>query len=288
MLKKTLLPVIVFTFIISQSLFSQSLKSPKSNCKNEGFKYYDQPTIEFTYGISQISLENFQSNFSDVGMLELKLGYTFQRRSFYGKNTLRFTNGFAFLNHNSSDLAYNSKKVNELSSEMWQFGVGRKVGYGLNFGSVSLVPYTSNSFVWSRLDMQDYTTSAFQNDIDIINRYNESFRFGSSYESGINFQLTRMISIQTQLNRTIVFERHQFGKHLISMLVEEGGLFLLETFTDNVLENDPIAGTIVTFLLKSGYSYGLYQLRTQNMYWPYRSAAPLSYISFKFGTSFTF
>ena len=288
MLKKTLLPVIVFTFIISQSLFPQSLKSPNSNCKNEGFKYYDQPTIELTYGMSQISLNNFESNFSDVGILELKLGYTFQRRSFYGKNTLRFTNGFAFLNHNSSDLAYNSKKVNELSSEMWQFGIGRKVGYGLNFGSVSLVPYTSNSFVWSRLNMQDYTTSAFQNDIDIINRYNESFRFGGSYESGINFQLTRMISIQTQLNRTIVFERHQFGKHLISMLVEEGGLFLLEAFTDNVLENDPVAGTIVTFLLKSGYSFGLYQLRTQDMYWPYRSAAPLSYISFKFGTSFTF
>jgi len=288
MFRKILLPVIVFTLIISQSLFPQSLGNSKSNCKNEGFKYYDQPTIELTYGISQINLDNFESNFSDVGLLELKLGYTFQRKSFYGKNTLRFTNGFAFLNHNSSKLAYNSKKVNELSSEMWQFGVGRKVGYGLNFGSVSLVPYTSNSFVWSRLDAQDYTTSAFQNEIDIINRFNESFRFGSSFESGINFQLTRMISIQTQLNRTIVFERHQFGKHLISMLVEEGGLFLLEAFTDNVLENDPVAGTIVTFLLKSGYSFGLYQLRTKDMYWPYRSAAPLSYISFKFGTSFTF
>ena len=288
MFKKTLLPVIVFTFIISQSLLSQSLESSKPNCENEGFKYYDQPTIELTYGISQISLNHLESNFSDVGMLELKLGYTFQRKSFYGKNTLRFTNGFAFLNHNSSDLAYNSKRDNELSSEMWQFGIGRKVGYGLNFGSVSLVPYTSNSFVWSRLDMQDIPTSAFQDDIDIINRFNESFRFGSSYESGINFQLTRMISIQTQLNQAIVFERHQFGKHLISMLVEEGGLFLLETFTDNVLENDPVAGTIVTFLLKSGYSFGLYQLRTKDMYWPYKSDAPLSYISFKFGTSFTF
>lgn len=288
MSKKILLPVIVFTFIISQSLFPQSNGSSKSNCKNGGFKYYDQPTIELSYGVSKIDLNNLESNFSDVGMLELKLGYTFQRKSFYGKNTLRFTNGFAFLNHNSSEIAYNKKKINELSSEMWQFGVGKKVGYGLNFGSISLVPYTSNSFVWSRLNMQDYPSSALQDDIDIINRYNESFRFGSSYESGLNFQLTRMISIQTQLNRTIVFERHQFGKHLISMLVEEGGLFLLETFTDNVLENDPVAGTIVTFLLKSGYSFGLYQLRTDNMYWPYKSTAPLSYMSFKFGTSFTF
>lgn len=287
MLKKLIILVLFISIFISQTIFSQSLNF-NAEQNDAGCKHHDLPTIELSYGISKMDLNGLDNNFSDVGQLELRLGYSFQNRSFYGKNTLKFVKDFAFLSYNSTDFAPKTFSDNDLSTEMWQFGVGSKEGYGIDLGAVKFVPYTSSSLVWSRLNMQDYSLSSNQNDIDKINRFNESFRFGTSFESGLDLQLSKMFSIQTQLNRTIVFERHLFGKHLVSLLIEAAGSVLLETFTDNVLENDPIAGTIVTFLLKSGYSFGLYQLRTQDMYWPYASAAPLSSLSLKFGTSFTF
>ncbi|MFC2092751.1 hypothetical protein ACFLSV_02515 [Bacteroidota bacterium] len=287
MFKKLIILNLFLPFFISQAILSQTVNFNTTH-NDDCHKNRDLPTIELSYGVSKMDLYSIDNNFSDVGQLELRLGYTFQNRSFYGKNTLKFVKDFAFLSYNSTDFAPKTFRDNDLSTKMWQFGVGSKEGYGIDLGTVKFVPYTSSSLVWSRLNTQDHLTSSYQNDIDKINRFNESFRFGTSFESGLDLQLTRMFSIQTQLNRTLVFERHLFGKHLVSLLVEAAGSILLETFTDNVLENDPIAGTIVTFLLKSGYSLGLYQLRTQDMYWPFASAAPLDYISLRFGTSFTF
>ncbi len=287
MLKKLIILNLFVSLFISQTIFSQSLNFNAVH-KDARHKHHDLPTIELSYGVSKMDLYSIDNSFSDVGQLELRLGYSFQNRSFYGKNTLKFVKDFAFLSYNSTNLAPKTLRDNNLASEMWQFGVGSKEGYGIDLGAIKFVPYTSSALVWSRLNSQDHLMSSYQNDIDKINRFNESFRFGTSFESGLDLQLSRMFSIQTQLNRTIVFERHLFGKHMVSLLIEAAGSFLLETFTDNVLENDPIAGTIVTFLLKSGYSFGMYQLRARDMYWPYASEAPLDYISLRFGTSFTF
>lgn len=74
----------------------------------------------------------------------------------------------------------------------------------------------------------------------------------------------------------------------MSSMIEVGGLFLIDSFTKNVLRNAPVAGTFVNFILKNAYEYGFYQLRKDKMNWPFTSSAPLRYNTFKLGMTFTF
>jgi hypothetical protein len=44
----------------------------------------------------------------------------------------------------------------------------------------------------------------------------------------------------------------------------------------------------VNFVLKTGFSYGFYELRKTKMNWPFNSVSPLMYESWKVGMSFEF
>jgi len=282
MIKKIFLSVIIFLFI-SSSLVAQRSNSSRNYSK---FKFFDKPTIELSYGLSNIKLNGYSSKISDAGLLELKLGFTNQRESYFGKKILRYDNRFLFLSNSSNDLTSKSKSTG-VNSSMWRFGFGNKEGYGLKFGSVSLMPYTSNSFAWTNFE---YDKNSFQSETDklMLDNFNGTFRFGSTTEGGINLQLFPGFSIQPKYEISDIYPRHLFGKQFMSSMIEVGGLFLIDSFTKNVLRNAPVAGTFVNFILKNAYEYGFYQLRKDKMNWPFTSSAPLRYNTFKLGMTFTF
>jgi len=282
MIKKILFALLVLT-VISSTLYSQSSGSDRDYSK---FKFFQNPTIEISYGLSNIKLNGYSSELSNAGLLELKLGYTNQRESSYGKKILRYDNRFVFLSNASNDLTSESRSTG-VNSSMWRFGMGNKQGYGLKLGSISLMPYSSNSFAWTNFE---YDHSSLQSEADkqLLDNFNGTFRFGSTTEGGINLQLFPGFSIQPKYEISDVYPRHLFGKQLMSTVIEYGGLFLIDSFTRKVLRNAPVAGTFVNFILKNAYEYGFYQLRKDKMNWPFTSAAPLRYNTFKLGMTFTF
>lgn len=282
MFKKTLLSLFIFT-LISTSLYAQKNNTYGDHSK---FKFFEKPTIELSYGISGIKLNGYSSKISDAGLLELKLGFTNQRESLFGKKILRYDNRFLFLSTASNDLISKSKSTG-VNSSMWKFGLGNKEGYGVKLGSVSLMPYTSNSFAWTNFK---YDQNSFQSESDrlLLDNFNNTFRFGTSTEAGINIQLFPGFSIQPKYEISDIYPRHLFGKQFMSSVIEAGGIYLIDSFTKNVLRNAPVAGTFVNFILKNAYEYGFYQLRKDKMNWPFTSAAPLRYNTFKLGMTFTF
>jgi len=282
MIKKIFLSLLFFSFI-SSSLFAQRSNTPRDYSK---FKFFDKPTIELSYGLANIKLNGYGSKISDAGLLELKLGFSNQRESFFGKKILRYDNRFLFLSNASNDLTGKSKST-AVNSSMWRFGFGNKEGYGLKLGSVSLMPYSSNSFAWTNFE---YDKNSFQSEADklMLDEFDGTFRFGSTTEGGINLQLFPGFSIQPKYEISDIYPRHLFGKQFMSSIIEVGGLYLIDSFTKNVLRNAPVAGTLVNFVLKNAYEYGFYQLRKDKMNWPFTSAAPLRYNTFKLGMTFTF
>jgi hypothetical protein len=272
----------LFLLLISANAFSQSKKS--------GYKYYtdftnSKPSIEISYGVSDIRLSNYPYELSDAGMFEMKLGFTSQRKTNYGKNILRYENGFLSVS-NASSKNYPSSENAGIKSDMWRFGLGHKGGYAVSMGSFTLQPYNSNSFLWTRYDYENKLNDTI--DYSVLNDFNEAFRFGSSTEAGLNLQFGKYISIHPKYEIADVYPRHLFGKQLMSSLIEFGGIVLLEGFTRQIMKSSPVAGAFVDFILKNAYEYGFYQLRKDQMYWPFTSAAPLRYSTFKVGATFTF
>lgn len=292
--------ILIFTILVihsnsySQHTIDESnklleKKEISSGNKFLGAKFLEKPTIEMSYGISDIGIDGLSSGISPAGMLELKLGYSTQRKSYYDeKSVLKYLNGFTFLSVASTDLNTNVKPVSELNSETWRFGLGMKQGYGVEIGESAIMPYTSGAFVWSRFNLQGNPGSLSETDLNLLSNFNETFRFGTLSESGINLQIVPLITLQAKYERAIVFPRHLFTVQMGSMLIETVGAYMLGDFIDNVMRNSPVLGTIVSFALKSGYSYGIYELRKSEMNWPFGGEAPLSFDTYKVGMTFTF
>jgi len=78
-----------------------------------------------------------------------------------------------------------------------------------------------------------------------------------------------------------------FWKWAGSAVIEEVANGLLDVFIKEIFRSSPAAGPIVNFLLKNGLSYGIYELRQEKMNWPFSSAPPLAFDSFRFGITFT-
>jgi len=270
-------------FAFASTCFSQS------DYERYNWKFFssNKPSVEFSYGLSEIRLNTSPVGLSDAGMFELRLGFTEQKKTKYRKDVVDFNNGYISLSTASDEYISKNPSATSVNSSMWRFGFGNKSGYGLKLGSVSILPYNSISFEWTELKYENNTAIPDSNFMT-LNDFNGTFRFGTSTEAGLNFQLFKGFSISPMYQISDVFPRHLFGKQSLSTLIELSGLVLLDAFTRQIIRNSAVAGVFVDFILKNAYEYGFYQLRKDQMNWPFTSTAPLRYSTFKIGMNFVF
>jgi len=273
-----------FLFLPGAESFAQTRAQKPIKILN--FTWFNEkPTIELSYGIGAVDMSGYNTDFTKPGMIELRLGFSKEYDSRYSKKLIDFDNDFVFVSNATTDLS--QKKSGGVASSMWRFGFGNKVGMGLKFGNFSVLPYSANSFAWSRFSYDKAATGS-SIEYDKFDDFKDAFRFGTATEAGINLQITKGLSLQPKYEISDIYPRHLFGQQLVSSLLEYGGAELLDNFVSRVMRNSPVAGTIVNFVLKNGYEYGIYQLRKSSANWPFTGEAPLRYDTFKMGMMFTF
>ncbi|MGE5456955.1 MAG: hypothetical protein ACM3RX_01225 [Methanococcaceae archaeon] len=258
---------------------------------NLGFN--GNPTIEATYGISKAGLKSTSVSFGNLGSAELRLSYSHQY-TLDRDYLISYRNRFALFTNNSADLT-SQGTGKDVMAELWRFGFGYQSGYGYKFASSAVIPYSSNSFVWTRLNIKSlkdpayYTPSAYSSqDAETMLLFNESFRFGTMTEAGIKVQIVPVFTLNASYERAVVFPRYLFWKHAGSMIIEWAGQGMIDTFVNEIMHSSPAAGPIVNFVLKNGFSYALYQLRSEKMNWPFNSASPFTSDTWRAGLTFTF
>ncbi|HEY6625477.1 MAG TPA: outer membrane beta-barrel protein, partial [Ignavibacteriaceae bacterium] len=206
-----------------------------------------KPTLSLNYGFSDISRTDVEAPISDNNLFELKLGYTYKKTTKYSDDIEKSTFNYGFLNRNSTELAGSSETNSDIETDNWQFGLGWSGGYGYKLGAESAVtPYYTSSFTWTNLDFADDSLSP--NDERIKQLYDETFRFGSSYETGVRVQATSLIALEGGYERSIVFERHLFWKWAGSEIIEIASHGVLDVFIKEVFKSSPSAGPIVFVL----------------------------------------
>jgi hypothetical protein len=316
MMKKLFLLLAALVLIVNVAVYAQDSDSTDNdegnghswhswhNWNNWGHHWFHfneegDPFIEVHYGFSTPKQTNIFSKFAKVGFGEIKLGYS-KVDSVYDPNIIELKDKYVFASRISSYLKSGSPNFDEMKSDMWRFGIGRRSGYGYQFGNVTITPYHSGSFAWSRLVMETSPSDFWLltnppmpfnkalNDVNILNRFHGAFRFGTVWEGGISLTISKIASINTGYEAAVIFPRYMFWKHAGSLIIEEGGLGLLDKFIDEIADRSPIAAPIVNFLLKNGFSYAFYTLKKDKMNWPFETEAPLTYETFKLGITVTF
>lgn len=297
-MNKKLLLFSLFFITLSLSLKAQNFNLSKSN----GWDWDDDwwhwkggdPFIEVNWGLSKPDHQKLFSKLSNVGLLEIKLGFASYDEP-YEEGIQYFEEKYSFLSQLSTKIRSEKRKYDELPFEILRFGFGKRNGYGYNFDNIKINPYVQSAITWSKLEMKDYPVSILpfigaQNAIDdteILKRYDGNFRFGTLTEGGLNFSFG-MVSLSAGYEAAVIFPRYVFWKHLGSYAIEMAGLNALDKFIDEVIDASPIAGPIVNFLLKNGYNYAFYSLKKEKMNWPFNTETPLTYETIKFGVTFTF
>ena len=253
----------------------------------------DHPFLELNYGLGKPLNKDITGKFSDIGLIETKLGYT-SSDLIHHDMIVDFSDKFFFLSKLSDDLKSEDKNGLEIKTSLIRFGFGERNGYGYSAEGISILPYNQNTFVWSQLD---YTSPSYVTlfylapdtmDKKILDRYDGAFRFGTASEGGVRIEIANTVSLDAGFEASVIFPRHLFWKQLISFAIESGGQGAVDFFVDEVMDNSPAAGPIVNFVLKNALSYGFYLLKKDSMNWPFETEKPLTYETFKMGVSFTF
>lgn len=250
-----------------------------------GLRFRGQPTIIIHYGITGAKNKYLSKDFRRLGQLDLKLGY---RKTEIGNEDYIVDYSLHGVNvsHYAEGLWKSDPSSGNINTKAWQFGLGSENGYGYSFDKTTIIPYRSSNFVWTRLasDFSGVTSS----DSSVLALYDETFRFGQIGGMGIQVQFFPLISFDVAFKRGIIFPRHLFWKHVGSVVVEEASRGLLNLFTRRVFESSPAAGPIIHFFLHSGITYAIYELRKEDMNWPFSTTSPITYDTFTFGVRFNF
>ncbi len=257
-----------------------------------------KPAISLQYGLAKMDRRDFNSEFVDPGLIEIKLGYIDDRPAWETDYIIKHNYRFLYLSNESNKLSGKNTSGLDIESDMWRFGLGRSSGYGYLLGeSAAIILYNTYTLNWSRIDftvplpVTSHTTDQYlpyYKDYNLLNLYEGSFRFGTSSAGGIRIKFIDNVMLDAGYERSIVFQRHLFWKWAGSAVIEAAAQSLLDGFVNKIFESSPAAGPIVNFVLKNALSYGIYELRQDDMNWPFNTEAPIAYNQFKFGLTFVF
>ncbi|MCZ7610029.1 MAG: hypothetical protein M5U17_07655 [Ignavibacterium sp.] len=297
-----LIIIFSYNFSIAQQDSSKSTDDWDWHWESNEWNYWEKwdfdfgfeqahPAISLQYGLAGINREDIKADFVNPNLFEVKLGYIKERNTWDTDYIISNSFKYLYLSNTSNKLAGKDAAGSQIESDMWRFGFGKLHGYGYKIGeSSAIIPYYSYTLNWSNIDFRYPENQALINsdDIEKLNLYDKSFRFGTSGEGGVRFKLSDNLILDAGYERSIVFQRHLFWKWAGSGLIEAAAQGLLDGFIYKIFKSSPAAGPIVNFLLKNALAYGIYDLRQEKMNWPFNSEAPIAFDQFKFGVSVVF
>jgi hypothetical protein len=244
-----------------------------------------KPVIDFTYGLGTVQQRLFQGTLADINQVELKLGYSRARPRY--ENIVDLDEKFVVFNYSASNLFGRSVAADNVGLTIFRLGTGSRNGYAYDFRGSYLYPYHQTTFLWTKVTTAR-PAGLSTHDVEILDRYEGTFRFGASTEGGIAFGFGDDISLRAGYEVAVIYPRHVFWPWLGSYAIASIGVGAISGFGREIVDASPTLGPIIFALLRSGLAYGYYLVVRDDQYWPFRSETPLATESFKVRISLTF
>lgn len=256
-----------------------------------GFSKYNQPVIALYAGISDAHLKPLKhAPLNCAGMLDLNLGFSEDFTSpCWAKSPEIIGNRMNGFVASGLRTAWADEEKKKTTYDVWRLGIMTQEGYGYPLGSHTRLDLLyGGALLWSVVDWDSIPASATQHDRDQFDLFDDHVRFGTRAESSVGLGLSSALAIDARFERAIIFPRHLFWKWLLSSLIEDVGESAIDFFVRKIMRHSTTAGPIVNFALKTGWGFGYQQLRRSDMNWPFDTAPPLAFDTFKAGVRFTF
>jgi len=254
---------------------------------NWAWKGSFSPFIEASYGYTAPGHEDFTGTFSNIGIVDFKLGYGEYKK--YSKFVYRLDERFLSGSYFSTDMnSFTDPNPGETGTKGWRAGLGTKIGYGYRLGSfISLIPFNQNQFTLTKPEYT-YSSSLTPNDTDILKRIEGEARFGISTEGGVGLLLAEAISVNASFEGAIIFPRWKVLHWLGNFTLQSLSTSLINVFSESIIKASPIFGPLIYLVLQNAVTFAWYYAMKDQMYWPISSETPFTMETVKLGASITF
>lgn len=244
-----------------------------------------RPFLEASYGVTQPQNNLVADDFTSLGLAEAKLGYS-EIESYKGA-IHRLDERYVFASKIDKDLRYTDPDSGGIDTEYTRFGFGNRLGYGYKIWKTRLLLYNQNALVWTKLNHEPTTVSSAE-DQEVMERYGDTYRFGSSAAAGVKFDVFRSFYAAAAVEGTVIYPRTVFWEWLGSAMIQYGVLGALSTFSERIVDSSPVLGPLFYFVLKNGASYLFYKAYQDDMNWPFTSETPQTLESFTLSAGIAF
>ncbi len=233
-----------------------------------------RPFIEAGYGLSYLTHQDMARDFYVSGMLEARIGYSLIDSFSRGIVGLHDQ----FINASYSEKDYNSvitqDETNLIDEKLTRFGFGVRHGYGYNLKIIKIIPYTQHSMQWYKMDsVRPHDISS--PDSALLDRFEDSYRFGLSNEAALKIRLFRSIDATASYEYSVIYPRVVFLQWFVSytvLYISEG---VISKFARDIVKDSPLLGPILYFALTNGVIWAYTYALRNDMNWPFESEAPM-------------
>lgn len=227
------------------------------------------PTVSLRYGSGSASLASVAAPLFAPTTLDIDLGK---------RHTVKFSPDIYVVSKDHLNIGIiNSGLGKAAAANEQDFSAIRLMsvdsrGYGWDMGAGWTLELTNgNAFGWTWMSFDSLRGVLSAEEQSLLSSYGTGVRFGTMSDAVVSVSPASWLSVDAGFQRQGILRRFIFWEHAVSGLVSATGYSLIDAFTYYIQKSSPAGAMITSFVLKSAYSYGVYELRKKNMNWPFES-----------------
>jgi hypothetical protein len=233
--------------------------------------------------------KKYEGDFTRLGNGELRIGYS--KIVPFRKLLVDIEELYVFGGYYSKELDQFADEEQDQTAKtnlkMTRFGIGNRLGYGYRLWILGVLLFNEVQGEFTKVESERLPDIS-QNDSDILDRYEGSYRLGISTAGGVNVQLFKSLSAIVSYEAAVIYPRVVFFPWLGGILVQTIIVGGVSRFAEDIVGSSPALGPIMYAVLRNAVAYGVYLGMREYQYWPIKSETPLTHETLKIGFSITF
>lgn len=281
--------VVLTLMLANTNLYSQGFLGAFESLFNNEIESNTQ--ISLNYGVGDFSRTGLTGPVSSLNiyggtigigtkLIKGKVGNSFL--GLYAKSVT--TNG-----EPNSSVTYKDVGLGETTSFTYSsYGFENWGGTGYSLGNnTGVILSTGSSWGWSKISPKSYA-STDTNNWQSIADFPGDVRWTRSWSPGIEITTDYNVGIRLGYSWTQMFPRFMTWYEIGSSLIQTTSEIALVYVKREIIEEDNKYYPVVHFLLTNGLQYLLYNLKTDNISWPFDTAPPLNIKSWNISVNYAF
>ena len=232
-------------------------------------KLINHPMISFNAGLSfqDVSDRVLASSLPFNNFFNLEYGFVRYDAPYKVRELNEYSSEFVFIEYNSNNYGFLETNENELTQNLFSFGMGLRSGLGVSlFDNINQIyGLHTTAFTWSVFNYDAYTDDKY------FNTFHKNWKFGNKGTATIEYRFNDNVNLNLEYDHINVYSGMEYGKWIGSWFFD----LLLQRWIDILdplfVEQMGLTYSVIKFLYKNSIAAILSEARKMKQFYPFNS-----------------